>query len=256
MIFNWHNYILRYQAGSDVKQIFPQTPITVKQPLTDHKLSILVWNIFKQKRIACIPVLEKYVDQTELILLQEAQNSPDLLNFIRDHNKIADQVPAYSFNDLSTGVMTISSSTPILALSFKEREPVIQVPKSALITLYPIANSAETLLVANIHAVNFSIGIKIYQKQIRILLNRVKEHNGPVILAGDFNSWSRQRLFLLYRLIRSIELKPVSFTVDIRKKFRGKPLDFIFYRGLNLENAEIIATTASDHNPLLVNFTL
>ncbi|MDF7667719.1 endonuclease/exonuclease/phosphatase family protein [Orbaceae bacterium ESL0727] len=256
-MFKRRDYTLRYQAGSDVELILPQTTIAVKQPLIrHHHFSILVWNIFKQKRIECIPVLEEYIDNTELMLLQEAQNSAPLLNLITQHNKIADQVPAYSFNDLSVGVMTVANSLPICTFSFKEKEPLIRVPKSALITIYPIDNSDKTLLVANVHAINFSIGVKIYQQQIRVLLNKVNEHCGPVILAGDFNAWSRQRLNLLYHLIRTIELKPVNFTVDMRKTFMGRPLDFVFYRGLELTSAQIIQTNASDHNPLLAQFRL
>lgn len=256
-MFKRRDYTLRYQANSEVELILPQMTINVNQPLIHHGyLSILVWNIFKQKRVECIPVLEHYAPHTELMLLQEAQNNPSLLNFITRYNKVADQVPAYSFNDLAVGVMTIANSLPICALSFKEREPLIQVPKSALITLYPIENSDKLLLVANVHAVNFSIGVKIYQQQIRALLSRVKEHQGPVILAGDFNSWSRQRLNLLYHLIRTINLKPVNFTIDMRKTFMGRPLDFVFYRGLHLDTAQIVCTDASDHNPLLVQFRL
>ncbi|NUF27123.1 Uncharacterized conserved protein YafD, endonuclease/exonuclease/phosphatase (EEP) superfamily [Gilliamella bombicola] len=256
-MFKKRYYTLRYQASSEVELILPNQPIIGNKPLIEHtSFSILVWNIFKQKRSDCIDILQQYADKAKLILLQEAQTTPPLLNFISQYNKIADHVPAYCFNDIYAGVMTISDSLPTSLFSFREKEPLIRVPKSALITIYPINHSKQQLLVANIHAVNFSIGIKIYRQQIRMLLTRIKEHNGPVILAGDFNAWSKQRVDLLYNLVRSIELKPVSFSVDIRKKFMGRPLDFVFYRGLRLDTAEIISTTTSDHNPLLVSFRL
>ncbi|MCX8712129.1 endonuclease/exonuclease/phosphatase family protein [Gilliamella sp. B3464] len=256
-MFKNRDYTLRYQGNNDVELILPNHHIIVNQPLIDqNSFSVLVWNIFKQKRADCIQILEQYAKSTKIILLQEAQTTPQLLNFVAKHNKIADHVPAYCLNDIYAGVMTITDSLPTALLSFKEREPLIRVPKSALITYYPIEHSLEQLLVANIHAINFSLGVKVYRQQMFILLNRIKEHHGPVILAGDFNAWSRQRLNLLYHLIRSIGLKPVNFSVDIRKTFMGRPLDFIFYRGLQLDAAEIISTTASDHNPLLVNFRL
>ncbi|OCG39198.1 hypothetical protein A9G28_10115 [Gilliamella sp. Fer1-1] len=256
-MFKKRHYTLRYQASNEVELILPNQPIIVNKPLIDQtSFSVLVWNIFKQKKADCIDILKRHADKTKLILLQEAQTTLPLLNFISQHNKIADHVPAYCFNDIYAGVMTISDVLPASLFSFREREPLIRVPKSALITIYPINNSKKQLLVANIHAVNFSIGVKAYRQQIRMLLIRIKEHNGPVILAGDFNAWSKQRLNLLYHLVRSIELKPVNFPVDIRKTFMGRPLDFVFYRGLQLNAAEIISTTASDHNPLLVNFRL
>ena len=252
-----HDYILRYSLTDEAELILPNQRIIVKKPLMfSTQLNVLVWNIFKQKRSNCIKLLEKYAQNTQLILLQEAQNTPKLINFITEHSKVADQVPAYSFNDIYAGVMTIADSTPIIASHFKEREPLIRIPKSALITEYLLANSVHTLLVANIHAVNFSFGVKVYQQQINDLITQIKHHQGPIILAGDFNSWSRQRLHLLYNLIRKIDLKPVNFSTDIRKTFMGKPLDFVFYRGMHVEHAEIVNTEASDHNPLLVNFRL
>lgn len=256
-MFKQRDYTLRYQANCDAELILPNHHVIVNKPLIDQKpFSIFVWNIFKQKRADCIRILEQYASETKLILLQEAQTTLQLLNFINLNNKIADHVPAYAFKDIYAGVMTISNTLPTSLLSFKEKEPLIRVPKSALITVYPINNSNQQLLVANIHAINFSIGVKIYRQQMYMLLNRIKEHNGPVILAGDFNAWSRQRLSLLYHLIRTIDLKPVNFSIDIRKTFMGRPLDFVFYRGLRLDAAQIISTTASDHNPLLVNFRL
>jgi endonuclease/exonuclease/phosphatase (EEP) superfamily protein YafD len=256
-MFKRRNYTLRYRGNRDVELILPNHEMIHNQPLIDQtSFSVLVWNIFKQKRADCINILEQYANQSKLILLQEAQTTSLLLNFISAHNKLADHVPAYCFNDIYTGVMTITDSAPTRILSFREKEPFIRVPKSALITVYPIKNSIQQLLVANIHAINFSIGVKIYHQQIYMLLNYIKQHNGPVILAGDFNAWSRQRVNLLYYLVNSINLKPVNFVIDIRKTFLGRPLDFIFYRGLKLDAAKIISTSASDHNPLFVNFKL
>lgn len=256
-MFKHRDYTLQYQGKSDVELILPNHKVMHNEPLIDQQsFSVLVWNIFKQKRADCINILEQYADQTKLILLQEAQTTSQLLNFIARHNKIADHVPAYCFNDVFAGVMTITDSAPTQILSFREKEPFIRVPKSALITVYPIKNSMQKLLVANIHAINFSIGLKIYRQQMHMLLNYIKLHDGPVILAGDFNAWSRKRLNLLYNLTRSINLKPVNFAVDIRKTFLGRPLDFVFYRGLKLDAAKIINTAASDHNPLFVNFKM
>jgi endonuclease/exonuclease/phosphatase (EEP) superfamily protein YafD len=256
-MFKKRNYTLRYRSNNDVEVILPNHQLSVNKSLIDHtSFSVLVWNIYKQKRADCIDILEQYANTTKLILLQEAQNTPQLLSFISKHHKVADHVPTYCFNDIYAGVMTITESLPSALLSFREKEPLIRVPKSALITIYPIAHSKKQFLVANVHAVNFSIGVKIYRQQIHMLLNHIKEHNGPIILGGDFNAWSQQRLNLLYDLIHSIGLRSVNFTIDNRKTFMGRPLDFVFYRGLQLETAEIINTKTSDHNPLLIKFRL
>jgi len=36
----------------------------------------------------------------------------------------------------------------------------------------------------------------------------------------------------------------------------GRPLDFVFYRDLKIEQAKIVHTNASDHNPILVDFII
>lgn len=46
-------------------------------------------------------------------------------------------------------------------------------------------------MVINIHAINFSIGVEVYGKQLDAIGEQVKRHAGPVIMAGDFNAWSR-----------------------------------------------------------------
>lgn len=251
-----NNHILRYCADSDaVEIILPNHSILVNQPLNEgHSINVLVWNIFKQKRADWISVLKKYARSCQLVLLQEAQTTPALINYVTRHYMVADQVPAFSLNDSFTGVMTLAKTLPVSACGYRAREPIIRLPKSALITVYPLANTTKKLMVANIHAVNFSFGLKVFQQQIMHLLQQIQTHQGPVILAGDFNTWSRQRMSLLHYLTTEIHLQPVNFENDLRKTFMGRPLDFVFYRGLSLTDSTIIDTVASDHNPLMVSF--
>ena len=86
--------------------------------------------------------------------------------------------------------------------------------------------------------------------------SHISKHVGPVILAGDFNAWSRQRVNALKRFIRSVGLKEVLFDVDLRTKAFGRPLDFMFYRGLKLKESRVLQTDASDHNPIITQFKL
>ncbi|MGL9734617.1 MAG: endonuclease/exonuclease/phosphatase family protein, partial [Symbiopectobacterium sp.] len=84
----------------------------------------------------------------------------------------------------------------------------------------------------------------------------VKCHAGPVIMAGDFNTWSRQRIDALYQFASEIALREVRFIDDQRRRTFGRPLDFVFYRGLHVMQSSVLVTQASDHNPLLVEFQL
>ncbi len=67
--------------------------------------------------------------------------------------------------------------------------------------------------------------------------------------------WSRRRMNALYRFAREMSLRQVRFTDDQRRRAFGRPLDFVFYRGLNVSEASVLVTRASDHNPLLVEFS-
>ncbi|EBX6544405.1 EEP domain-containing protein, partial [Salmonella enterica subsp. enterica serovar Larochelle] len=49
--------------------------------------------------------------------------------------------------------------------------------------------------------------------------------------------------------------REVRFSDDQRRRTFGRPLDFVFYRGLSVHDASVLVTRASDHNPLLVEFS-
>lgn len=250
------DFIVRYAASKSGRElIVPDKNIAVTKPLNkNNKIHILVWNIFKQKRADWQNILDNYMN-VQLILLQEAHTSPTLISYVLDNHMIADQMPAFRFNEKYAGVMTLAKTLPMQAWGFRIKEPLIRFPKSALITIYPLVDTSKTLLVANIHAINFCLGIKQYHKQLRSLLERIDFHDGPVIFAGDFNTWSQKRFELLYKLIHEIGLKPVNFLLDRRTTFLGRPLDYIFYRDLHITDSHIIKTKASDHNPLTVTFS-
>ena len=221
--------------------------------MTDTSLKVLVWNIFKQQRAEWLSVLQRFGDNTHLMLLQEAQTTPELVQFATSNYLAADQVPAVVLPQHPSGVMTLASAHPVYCCPLREREPLLRLSKSALITAYPLPNK-QMLMVVNIHAVNFSIGIDVYRKQLAAIGEQLIHHQGPVIMAGDFNAWSRQRMNTLYRFVREVGLRPVRFKDDQRRKAFGMPLDFVFYRGMNVIDESVLVTTASDHNPLLVEF--
>ena len=164
------------------------------------------------------------------------------------------QVPALVLPQHPSGVMTLASAHPIYCCPLREREPILRLPKSALVTVYPLPD-ARLLMVVNIHAVNFSLGVDVYSKQLLPIGDQIAHHSGPVIMAGDFNAWSRPRMNALYRFAREMSLREVRFSDDQRRRAFGRPLDFVFYRGLSVHDASVLVTRASDHNPLLVEFS-
>ena len=233
---------MRYVAGQPAERILPPgsfasigQALPPGEPLsTEERIRILVWNIYKQQRAEWLSVLKNYGKDAHLVLLQEAQTTPELVQFATANYLAADQVPAFVLPQHPSGVMTLSAAHPVYCCPLREREPILRLAKSALVTVYPLPDT-RLLMVVNIHAVNFSLG--------------------PVIMAGDFNAWSRRRMNALYRFAREMSLRQVRFTDDQRRRAFGRPLDFVFYRGLNVSEASVLVTRASDHNPLLVEFS-
>lgn len=255
-------YAMRYVAGQPAERILaPGSFATIGQalpagePLPGHdRLRVLVWNIFKQQRAEWLSVLKNFGKDAHLVLLQEAQTTPELVNFATTNYLAADQVPAFVLPQHPSGVMTLSAAHPVYCCPLREREPILRLSKSALVTVYPLPDT-RMLMVINIHAVNFSLGVDIYSKQLGPIGDQIAHHSGPIIMAGDFNAWSRPRMNALYRFAREMSLREVRFTDDHRRRAFGRPLDFVFYRGLAVHEASVLVTRASDHNPLLVEFT-
>ena len=140
--------------------------ITTGEPLsTEERIRITVWNIYKQQRAEWLSVLKNYGKDAHLVLLQEAQTTPELVQFATANYLAADQVPAFVLPQHPSGVMTLSAAHPVYCCPLREREPILRLAKSALVTVYPLPDT-RLLMVVNIHAVNFSLGVDVYSKQL------------------------------------------------------------------------------------------
>lgn len=222
----------------------------------DNRINLLVWNIYKQNRDTWRSRLDQYSQGKQLVLLQEASMTPQLKEWISKGQWFGSQVDAFKAFDTTAGVLNLSLDSPSKACAYTELEPWLRLPKSALYALYPLSNGQQ-LAVVNIHAVNFTYGTEEYHRQLKVLVDELNQHQGPVIVAGDFNSWSEQRLKVMSESLSAVGLKEVNYTSDNRTQFiTGLPLDHVFYRGLKLEKAEAPISDASDHNPILVTFHL
>lgn len=254
-------YAMRYVAGQPAERIFPPAIMhPVGQEIStgpllpeNDRLRVMVWNIFKQQRMDWLSVLRDFGKDAQLVLLQEAQSTPELIRFATSNYFAADQVPAIILPQHPSGVMTLSAAQPMYCCPLREKEPLLRLSKSALVTVYSL-HDGRRLMVINIHAVNFSLGVEVYRKQLETVGEQLDQHRGPVVMAGDFNAWSRQRINALYRFSREMGLNEVHFAEDYRRKVFGRPLDFVFYRGMEVTDASVLVTRASDHNPLLVEF--
>lgn len=253
---------MRFSAGQAVRRSivadlnFPFKHVLPKGTLLPcyHTLNILVWNIYKQQRINWQSVFKCFGQDCDLVLLQEAHTTPEFINYVTAAYAVADQAPALTFNQHTSGVMTMATVPATYCHPLYVKEPLIRLDKSALINVYPMPDG-QLLMSVNVHAVNFSFGIDIYRKQLDAIFAYIQVHAGPVIVAGDFNAWSRARMHQLQIFQRRLKLQEVTFDPDHRSTVFGRHLDFIFYRGLELKKAQVIETEASDHNPLKAEFS-
>ncbi|MGF1688242.1 endonuclease/exonuclease/phosphatase family protein [Photobacterium japonica] len=226
------------------------------QPLDDHgDLTVSVWNIYKQQKDNWRSELEKVTQDSRLVLLQEASLNVPLKNYLDTAHWKVRMANAFRFLNTPAGVMNLSSVNAKSTCAYLAVEPWLRLPKSALLSEFNLSNG-QTLAVVNLHGVNFSVGLDEYKAQFNKLKKVLDKHIGPIILAGDFNTWRQGRLDVVTQFAESLGLVDVQLAHDQRIKVFGKPLDHLYYRQLDLVKAEAPATDASDHNPIIAQFTL
>ncbi|ELA9084894.1 endonuclease/exonuclease/phosphatase family protein [Vibrio alginolyticus] len=222
----------------------------------DGKINVLVWNIYKQNRANWQRALDEFSADKQLLLLQEASMTPSFKQWLVDGRWVSNQVSAFKALGSGAGVISIAQGQPEKACAYTSKEPWLRLPKSALYSQYHLSNG-EKLAVVNVHAINFTVGTKEYVSQLTALEMLLKHHVGPILFAGDFNSWSESRVNAMRQALKAADLQEVTFLPDHRVQFiTGLPLDHVFYRGLRLKYAKAPQSDASDHNPLLLSFTL
>jgi endonuclease/exonuclease/phosphatase (EEP) superfamily protein YafD len=217
---------------------------------------VLNWNSHKGSNRTWQEDLERLSSLSDVIVLQEGYLTEDLQVLLDRKQYSWDIARAYSFNDIYTGVLTASRVKPDFLCSFRAPEPLSGIPKTVLITRYPLAGSDEHLVIANIHMINFSLDPAVYRAQLEKTAEVLAKHRGPLIISGDFNSWNRERLRILADITQKLGAKEVVFDRDQRATFMGQRLDHIFYRKLLPLEAVTQKVTTSDHNPMLITFRL
>jgi endonuclease/exonuclease/phosphatase (EEP) superfamily protein YafD len=214
------------------------------------------WNIYKGRRQGWQADFRALGEKPDLYLVQEAYLTDDLRNLLADTDLNWNLVPAFEYRGIETGVLTASRITPYDYCILRIREPLLHISKSALITRYPFAGSAKTLLVANIHSINFTLGSHHFRQYWQQLESALSDYDDPIILAGDFNTWSAERSAVVRETVQRLKLKPVKFSTENRTTIFGHTVDHIYYRGLIPVEATVYEVVTSDHNPMVVRFEL
>jgi endonuclease/exonuclease/phosphatase (EEP) superfamily protein YafD len=224
--------------------------------LDSRGFSLVSWNTFKGKKAGWEEDFRQFSRSTDILILQEAYLTESLRQMLRQEAYHWDMTAAFEYRRIETGVLTASRTSPSAMYAFREIEPITRLPKSVLITRYPMTGTDRELLVANIHAINFTMNNAAFQKQMDRLADVLAAHRGPMIVSGDFNTWNKGRLALVNAMAENLDLNEVCFDENHRSQIFGFDVDYVFYRGLEATKTEIPMVSTSDHNPLLVIFKL
>ena len=216
---------------------------------------VLCWNVHKNntRQSRFKSYLKTIETQFDFMLLQEA-------NFRNDEHFA---LPHFAYDAAANleirksfyGVLTASrvKSTKAEAYLSQRKESLIGPHKSLLVTRYSFEDK-NPLFILNVHAINFREN-KGFNKELERFLVLLESQKGAMIVAGDFNTWNKQRLLKLHEMREILGLKAVKNEGTQVKSFMGNPLDFIFYRGLELEKSSVDhGHGLSDHNPLFAQF--
>ncbi len=223
--------------------------------LDSGNISVVNWNIQKGRNTEWVQDLHEIGSRPDLLILQEASVRTNVWRDLvpEHHSSFAEGFgPDWS----PSGVMTVSAAEPLTECELVAHEPWFGTRKATLITEYGLSDTAQTLLVVNIHGINFALGISDLENQFAQAKAVIAEHDGPVVFSGDFNTWRSQRARVLEEMLESLGLTALDFDVDHRKRFFGWALDHIYVRGLYPEDATTLQSDASDHNPMTVRLRL
>jgi len=227
-----------------------------KTELDSSGFRILNWNVFKGIKEGWKDDFENLITSYDILTIQEARLTDDMQKMLKKGHFNWDISIAFKYNGKETGVLTASRIVPEFTCTFRIKEPLASLPKTTIVTLYPLSNTDKTLMVVNIHSINLTLGTGSFKKQLQKVENILSLHYGPVIISGDVNTWSGKRMAILKDFSNRLGLKAVPFNKQNRTRIFGRAVDHIYYRGLTVTDAEVIKVTSSDHNPMLVTFRM
>jgi len=218
-------------------------------------VQLALWNIHKEDDPSWEADFARVSAGADLLLLQEARDTDALRRGLGHRLYGWTLNAAFQYQGKDTGVLTAANASAESWCSLRTAEPWLRIPKVALVARYRLANG-ELLSVVNVHGINFALGTREFRAQLEALRERLARHDGPVIVAGDFNTWSEERQEVVAAMARELGLTGVSYEQDKRSRFLGEPVDHIYYRGLHAEPAQVVTVDSSDHHAVRVTFRI
>jgi endonuclease/exonuclease/phosphatase (EEP) superfamily protein YafD len=218
--------------------------------LDPRAIRLVAWNLHKQADAGWERDLSRLAEGYDLLLLQEVTLGDPLRGIIADHDLSWVMASSFLYLDDDVGVLTAARVAPVATCTQRAVEPLIRLPKSAVVAWFPVRGERESLAVVNVHAINFSLSLDAYAAQFRALGDALAGHAGPIVVAGDFNTWTDGRSGVVRDFAAGLGLVELTFAIDLRSRFFGRQFDHILVRGLEAVDAIAIPVTSSDHNPV------
>lgn len=212
-------------------------------------LQLLIWNAQKGQNPNWSRDFLSLSRDRDLVLIEEAMYDINMMNTYQQAGpwEFTMAQSWYSDSAASTGVSTGSLSPSLSATWFRSptTEPFAHTPKVSLVTTYQL-ESGSTLMVVNIHGINFTAPAEL-RMQLEKLNSTLDKHQGPLIVAGDFNTWNYFRSQALLEWMERHRLTEAHPDKDTR----WLKLDHLFVRGCDIEKIEVLNNIdTSDHYPL------
>jgi endonuclease/exonuclease/phosphatase (EEP) superfamily protein YafD len=225
--------------------------------LDSESIRIASWNLHKGADDGWRADLARIAASNDIVLLQEALLDPDLESALDAAGLRWQLASSFTLNGRDAGVLTAARVRPIAACTQWSLEPLLALPKSTLVTRFRLSGRDTTLAIANLHAINFTLSAGgAYRSQLETVRAELATHRGPVVFAGDFNTWNDGRRAAVEAVARDLGLAPVAFRPDVRQRFAGYEVDYIYVRGLEVIAATSIEVVSSDHNPVFATLRL
>lgn len=215
-------------------------------PALTSPLRVAVWNSMKFEGTGAAELLRNLSGDKDLVLLQEslregAGSGRTMFRHFAD---------GYGRAGWQSGVEIRSRVRADVTCSLSFLEPWLRSPKAISVGRYPLAGG-RSLLVTNLHAINFTLGTRDYRQQLDAIGALLNSHHGPAIVGGDFNNWNARRDEVLSSFARGHALHKVPINPDWRSRHVGRAIDALYVRGLRAITATALPTESSDHHPIM-----
>jgi endonuclease/exonuclease/phosphatase (EEP) superfamily protein YafD len=250
-----------FGESTNIEESFEAHGESKKLILKKQSLKILTWNTNKINSALILNFLQSQTQFFDFIFLQEAIFNDEL----RSHYTSLDQYRWVMAKNIflplkghhsgtKTGFQFVAEAEKVW--HSENREKLSSTPKSGVLTTHLIKDSTESLMTLNIHMLNF-VQSSYFIKELEIIEKKVADHNGPLILVGDFNCWSKNKRNYLIDWAQNLALEPVHYNGENKHRWTRLTLDYVFLRKLKPINAYVeYKLKLSDHLPMIAEIQL